>query len=84
MNKQQHQDEVKAAFQVSAYAIRIGDQWFAGFSAKPGRLSTLKLRDGLCDAKLIWGKGKAIEYIQRLGQRGHIGNLVTVTAKVGE
>lgn len=84
MNRLQHQEEGNAEFRLTAYAIRIGEQWFAGFSAKPGRLATLKIRDGLCDAKLIWGEAKAIQYIDRLSQRGHVGNLVIVMAKVGE
>ena len=40
-------------YKTTAYAIRIGDEWFAGFGGKPGQESLTKVRPGLCDAKLV-------------------------------
>lgn len=69
-----------SAFYTSAYAIRVNDQWFAGFGGKPGHDLLTKLRPGLCDAKLLWDGQKAAAYIKRLHERGFDGSIVKVTA----
>ena len=53
-------------YKTTAYAIRIGDEWFAGFGGKPGQESLTKVRPGLCDAKLVWDERKAAAYVERL------------------
>lgn len=69
-----------AEYRNTAYAIRIGKDWFAGFGGKPGQETLTKTKIGLCDAKLIWDAKKAVSYIERLKQRGFIGEIVKVTA----
>jgi hypothetical protein len=68
------------AYNMTAYAVRIGSQWFAGFGGKPGQEALTKLRDGLCDAKLIWDHKKASVYVERLRTRGLTGEVVMVRA----
>ena len=36
-------------YKTTAYAIRIGDKWFAGFGGKPGQESLTKVRPGLSE-----------------------------------
>jgi hypothetical protein len=67
-------------YKTTAYAIRIGDEWFAGFGGKPGQESLTKVRPGLCDAKLVWDDRKAAAYVERLRVRGYAGEIVKVTA----
>jgi hypothetical protein len=67
-------------YKTTAYAIRIGDEWFAGFGGKPGQESLTKVRPGLCDAKLVWDERKAAAYVERLRVRGYMGEIVKVTA----
>lgn len=60
----------------TAIVIKVGDEYFAGFSGGPGmtKAETLtKLRPGLCEAKLIGGNntGKAADYIRRLTDKGY-------------
>jgi len=64
----------------TAYAIRVGDEWFAGFGGKPGQESLTKVRPGLCDAKLVWDDRKAAAYVERLRVRGYAGEIMKVTA----
>lgn len=63
----------------SAYVIRVGDRWFAGFGGQEDSPIT-KLKAGLCDAKLISGSAeqKAADYLRRLSERGYKGVLVTL------
>jgi hypothetical protein len=66
--------------QTTAFAIKVGDEWFAGFGMeKDGSLRT-KLRRGLFEAKLISGSApqKVREYLIRLEQRGYHGRAVRV------
>ena len=56
-------------YKTTAYAIRIGDKWFAGFGGKPGQEGLTKVRPGLCDAKLVWDDRKAAVYVERLRVR---------------
>ena len=67
-------------YKTTAYAIRIGDEWFAGFGGKPGQESLTKVRPGLCDAKLVWDDRKAATYVERLRVRGYAGEIMKVTA----
>jgi len=66
------------AYNTTAYAIRIGRQWFGGFGGKPGQETLTKLKDGLCDAKLMWDHKKAAAYVERLQKRGFGGEIVLV------
>ena len=67
-------------YKTTAYAIRIGNEWFAGFGGKPGQEGLTKVRPGLCDAKLVWDDRKAAVYVERLRVRGYVGEIVKVTA----
>ena len=66
-------------YKTTAYAIRIGDEWFAGFGGKPGQESLTKVRPGLCDAKLVWDDRKAAAYVERLRVRGDAGEIMKAT-----
>lgn len=67
-------------FRNTAYVIKVGDDWFAGFGGKPGQETLTKLKPGLCDAKLMWDHKKAAEYLDRLRKRGYGGVVTTVSA----
>lgn len=69
----------KQAHRTTAYAIRVDDQWFAGFGGTPGAEVT-KLRHGLCEAKLIGGSAhqKVGDYLRRLRERGYRAQAVRV------
>ena len=69
-----------AEYRNTAYAIRIGNEWFGGFGGKPGEETLTKTKIGLCDAKLVWNDRKAAAYVERLRVRGYIGEIVKVTA----
>lgn len=69
-----------AEYRNTAYAIRIGNEWFGGFGGKPGQETMTKTKIGLCDAKLIWDDKKAASYVDRLKKRGFVGEIVKVTA----
>lgn len=65
----------KHLHRTQAWAIQIDDLWFAGFRDRRGlepQVSDVKLRTGLCEAKLIGGTndGKAEAYLRRLRDRG--------------
>lgn len=64
--------------QTTAFAIKVGDDWFAGFGIENDGSQRTKLRRGLCDAKLISGSAsqKVREYLIRLEQRGYHGHSV--------
>ena len=68
-------------YQKTAYALRVGDMWFAGFSGGKGQVSTTKLKDGLCDAKLMWDHKKAAKYKERLYERHFASTIVLITVK---
>lgn len=69
-----------AEYRNTAYAIRIGNEWFGGFGGKPGQETLTKTKIGLCDAKLIWDDKKAASYVDRLKKRGFVGEIVKVAA----
>jgi hypothetical protein len=69
-------------YQMTAYAVRVGSEWFAGFGggagiAKAGNIT--KLKPGLCDAKLMWDHKKAASYVERLKKKGYAATAVLVT-----
>lgn len=73
----------KHLYGTQAWAIAIGGKWFGGFTDKrklPEGAPDVKLRDGMCDARLIHGDQKADGYMRRLRERGHSPKLVLVAA----
>lgn len=71
------------AYNMTAYAVRVGNEWFAGFGGGAGITkaeSIIKLKGGLCDAKLMWDYKKAASYIERLKKKGYAATVVLITA----
>lgn len=82
-------DAAKDAHHNTAWAIRIGDRYFAGFTDRrklPPSASDVKLTTGLCDAKLIGGSApqRRDDYIRRLAERGHEAQYILVTVVEGQ
>ncbi len=70
-------------YQMTAYAVRVGNEWFAGFGGGAGitKAETItKTRLGLCDAKLMWDHKKAASYVERLKKKGYAAVVVIVAA----
>ena len=60
-------------YRTQAWAIQVDDFWFSGFTDRrklPPQVSDVKLRTGLCEARLIWDDSKAEAYMRRLRERG--------------
>lgn len=77
-DKPRSKEASRRLYREHAYAIKIGEQWFAGFGGKDIRIT--KLRHGLCEAKLIGGgsEQQLADYMSRLAERGLHGVVVCV------
>lgn len=58
-----------------AYAVQVDGQWFAGFGGDK-QAPIVKFRKHLCEAKLMVSRQRGVDYIKRLGERGHQGGVV--------
>jgi hypothetical protein len=67
------QDWIGGRYEDCAVVLKIGENYFGGFSgmtAADGR-SLVKIRNGLAEAKVIWGLAKVRDYVRRLKDRGY-------------
>lgn len=68
--------EFTKALGTTAWAVRVGDQYFAGFSRDA---TVVKLRRHLADARFCVSTQQAADYVRRLAERGHPhGSILTV------
>jgi hypothetical protein len=73
---------VGGRYEDCSVVLKIGDNYFGGFSGltdTDGR-SMVKLRNGLTEAKLMWGLAKVRDYIRRLHDRGYDAKAYRITA----
>lgn len=67
------QEWIGGKYEDCAVVLKVGDNYFGGFSGlvdADGK-AMVKLRNGLTEAKLIWGLAKVRDYIRRLKDRGY-------------
>ena len=70
-----------AGLGTQAWAVRIGDEWFAGFGGKDVRI--VKFRRHLADAMLMVSTQRAADYARRLAERGHPGASIVAISVTG-